>query len=495
MTSTSSPPLAPAIDRPIVQPFRSSQATRPQTGPPPTPIKRNPFTSFIVVGDVHGDLNQLVYPLTIFLNHTDHFSYIVYLGDYLDRGESSVYIFELINAIVKVPSLRNRIIFLRGNHESYSGATYDYIHPNATSDGVQLMMESLMFDAFEGLNLDITFHDPGHNILFSHCSLTDRRFDNILNFNSIAKSMPSRAAQFTYSNIDDTPLQTEHRLFRNIHGHSHRLSSEAEMNSFFGPDNTIDRICIDNDASYGFRVINNVFEYARDPLVSRVSFLVIERDESHMMNVIDIACNSDDDLNSAPLADIIKYINETVKTKNEVTESVLAAINAPSVLSFDASFNEYMFRMKRTGHDAMKPVEFAREVMKGVIGKRKGVTMYMNEMPLELYHRCGELKDVTEYVPVTKLFWEHVVDRDMYGEGWQDRMSKVLGIPYANGAINMKLKGGALKVSLDMIVGLVVGAVVMLIVMCVVIWCVRVIRRDESARLMMSQSERMSMPA
>ena len=76
------------------------------------------YDKVIVVGDVHGDLNQFIYPLIYFMNDIDN-SKIIYLGDYIDRGESNVYIYEILNALNNIPEFKNKIIFLRGNHESF----------------------------------------------------------------------------------------------------------------------------------------------------------------------------------------------------------------------------------------------------------------------------------------------------------------------------------------------------------------------------------------
>ena len=70
----------------------------------------------IVVGDIHGDLNQLLYPLIYFLKNFDTVKYIIFLGDYIDRGESNAYIYAIVKMLLNSPVFKNKVILLRGNH-------------------------------------------------------------------------------------------------------------------------------------------------------------------------------------------------------------------------------------------------------------------------------------------------------------------------------------------------------------------------------------------
>lgn len=68
----------------------------------------------IVVGDLHGDYESFKNALELHKN--DKKSFIVFLGDYGDRGENGVEIIEeLCNEISRDPS----ILALKGNHEDY----------------------------------------------------------------------------------------------------------------------------------------------------------------------------------------------------------------------------------------------------------------------------------------------------------------------------------------------------------------------------------------
>jgi len=71
----------------------------------------------VFIGDVHGDF----YTLLDILERTDAFNvlrnggYIVFLGDYVDRGEEQIRTLALV-ALLKT-SWRDRVVLLRGNHE------------------------------------------------------------------------------------------------------------------------------------------------------------------------------------------------------------------------------------------------------------------------------------------------------------------------------------------------------------------------------------------
>jgi len=74
------------------------------------PSKRN----LIVIGDLHGDLQSLSFILkdSGFNNEND---YLVFLGDYGDRGLNSAEVYCIILKLKK--EFPDRVILLRGNHE------------------------------------------------------------------------------------------------------------------------------------------------------------------------------------------------------------------------------------------------------------------------------------------------------------------------------------------------------------------------------------------
>ena len=72
----------------------------------------------LVVGDLHGDLQSLIFILeeSNFIEKRDKEAlYLVFLGDYGDRGEESPEVYYLILTLKS--AFREKIILLRGNHE------------------------------------------------------------------------------------------------------------------------------------------------------------------------------------------------------------------------------------------------------------------------------------------------------------------------------------------------------------------------------------------
>jgi hypothetical protein len=72
----------------------------------------------IVVGDLHGDLQSLIFILErseFIRNSPQAREYIIFLGDYGDRGAQSVEVYYLILSLKSI--FREKVILLRGNHE------------------------------------------------------------------------------------------------------------------------------------------------------------------------------------------------------------------------------------------------------------------------------------------------------------------------------------------------------------------------------------------
>jgi protein phosphatase len=69
----------------------------------------------IVVGDIHGDYESFRKACSLFDEKND---YLIFLGDYADRGSRGVEVIEGVLALLeKYPS---RVIALKGNHEDYT---------------------------------------------------------------------------------------------------------------------------------------------------------------------------------------------------------------------------------------------------------------------------------------------------------------------------------------------------------------------------------------
>ena len=111
----------------------------------------------ICVGDIHGDLNQLIYPLIHFITNKQAYKKILYIGDYTSRGFNDIYIYELIRKLL----VHDDIIFLAGNHD-----VQKYYSPN-----LKVEMSSFFDFKFNSIGLKTYFvwNDTQEPIVFTHC--------------------------------------------------------------------------------------------------------------------------------------------------------------------------------------------------------------------------------------------------------------------------------------------------------------------------------------
>ncbi|MEM4189628.1 MAG: metallophosphoesterase, partial [Candidatus Caldarchaeum sp.] len=83
------------------------------------PLVRVRFSSFLVVGDTHGDVMSSEKALRV---ADEHGCPIVFLGDYVDRGPYQLENLETL--FERKVSNPNTCILLRGNHETLTMNTY-----------------------------------------------------------------------------------------------------------------------------------------------------------------------------------------------------------------------------------------------------------------------------------------------------------------------------------------------------------------------------------
>ncbi|TFG33763.1 hypothetical protein EU527_06750 [Candidatus Thorarchaeota archaeon] len=77
-------------------------------------VVKIPGNQVIFVGDLHGELQSARSVQHYIEKYTNHF--FVFLGDYADRGPEQIETFNLVMALAL--SKPNRVLMLRGNHES-----------------------------------------------------------------------------------------------------------------------------------------------------------------------------------------------------------------------------------------------------------------------------------------------------------------------------------------------------------------------------------------
>jgi len=75
----------------------------------------NEYKRVIAIGDIHGQFEKLT-DLWKKINFNDKEDFVVFLGDYIDRGERSV---DCLKFIKMVTHFKQNVVALRGNHEDF----------------------------------------------------------------------------------------------------------------------------------------------------------------------------------------------------------------------------------------------------------------------------------------------------------------------------------------------------------------------------------------
>ena len=362
------------------------------------------YNKVIVVGDVHGDLNQFIYPLIYFMNDIDN-SKIIYLGDYIDRGESNVYIYEILNALNNIPEFKNKIIFLRGNHESFDSGTYDYMHTDVeemlSSDS---RIKSFMFDMFFNMDLDMNYYDENNKLLYTH-SPTSKDLEYVLSLNEYKHDERVK--------VDNTFTDDkEHKkmTYGNIHGHDHNMSSLERIKKVL--NGTKRMASLDCDASYGITLVHNAYKKTNrwtSELASEVTYLVMycDKDTGKIINT---------ENNCELITDRVLYMHlKDLNTKSfEYIKNYLIEHNKNTILhncfknlNLESSFRQFKKVYNDMFHDDPDMVNVLDNISNLYhinIKKKNSVNIYFHDVPIELYHMIGLFSDM-RYLCIYKLYW------------------------------------------------------------------------------------------
>lgn len=347
----------------------------------------------IAVGDVHGDLNQLIYPLKLFLSDPERYT-LVYLGDYIDRGESNVYIYEIINALYQHP----KIHFLFGNHELYDKGVVDYFSyhsPNKTKG--DSFIKTFTYDLFNKLPLKLTYYNEQTKILYSHSPLNRPL--------SIIKSLP-----ITVENAYTYDKGSQKMEYKNIHGHDHLMSSDDVIHLCFNTS-TVNMISIDNDASYGVAIMQNAMTKGTknwlDGAESNVTYLIIDDKDISRYKIVrekNIKYSSDRDYNYKSF-EIIKKDLEKCCKKDDFIKKYISKMNL-----------EYTFKHLKTIIKDNNITEFINETYKNNYLKHSNdnsANVYYHDLPIEIYQMFG-VSFKLKYIPVHRLYWKYILKNEQH---------------------------------------------------------------------------------
>lgn len=353
----------------------------------------------IVASDIHGDLNQLMHPLMLFLSDPSKYQ-LVLLGDYIDRGESNVYIYEIIRAIYKHPNVH--VLF--GNHELYDKGTIDYFsYQSPFRMNGNSFIKTFVYDLFNSLDLGITYYDHESNILYSHSPLNRPM--------SVIQKLP-KTVESTFTYDRDSP----NMKYKNIHGHDHRRSSKMALYEFF-KTNDVNMISIDNDASYGIKLMMNAMTVTcnnwTSNVVSDVYYLVINNSDIRKYDVKTetIKYGSKEDFNHVPFEYIKKKLMKACVNDRER--------NVIDSMSLQASWKA--FKSRGIGLTSLPGnVKKIYSTIIEVESDTQRANVYYHDLPFEFYQfalnesksKDNKLKQICghQYIPVHDLYWKHVLD-------------------------------------------------------------------------------------
>ena len=362
-------------------------------------FNKNTDDRIVIVGDVHGDLNQFIYPLIYFMNNFKQCRKIIYLGDYIDRGESNVYIYEILSKLISVNELKDKMIFLRGNHETYDSGVYDYMSLDVDKvNQTNSFIKSFMFEKFYALDLDIVHYDKDYNILFSHSPIS-RDLDSVIKLNTM-KTNHKVMLENTYTNERENKNMT----YRNIHGHDHTMSSNTDIDNFM--NGTKNMISLDGDSSYGIRLIQNAYKKTArwtECITSNVKFMVMNNNTYELIERT-IEFSSDRDLNTKSFEYIKKLLIEQSRNVSPIHYKFLN-------LNLNESINRFrQVYLDITNKDPqMKYILInIRNLYNTNINKKSSTNIYFHDVPLEIYQFFGFFNFIHS-APIYKLYWFNVL--------------------------------------------------------------------------------------
>ena len=354
----------------------------------------------LVVGDIHGDLNQLMYPLIDFFNHDCR--KIVFLGDYIDRGESNLYIYTIIKWLMNLKKYKDRIIFIRGNHESYRQTVFD--HYGKLDENK--FDSTFVYDSIHELKFDLVHYDEKLNILFSHSPLS-RPIEEVMKMKDDEKDN----VENTFTNDIENKTMT----YKNIHGHVHYMSRESVIDNFFHGNGKM--ISIDCDVSYGIKLVNNYLNKSKSKLMSNVKYLKIINDGNDYVIIekrVEFYGNANYNL---------KCFDEL---KNELKKMIEEEIDFKEAIKvFETEFKKE-FGVKPNKNNI---IQCLTERWNKNINSKSGVCVYFNDIPIDIYHHYDIFIDETQneigkiYLSIVgqyKLWW------NMYMTGMKRKEKKTM---------------------------------------------------------------------
>lgn len=196
---------------------------------------------YLIVGDIHGNVTSLNKFVPLF----DKFDAVIFCGDYVDRGESSIQVME---TVLKVPNA----IHLIGNHE------ISYIKKIKSGKTIVPKEENIKdFEKFKDLLLNVYkigydfYKDDNLSVSHAPAGLYQHEFNSIPNdifYYGWVEGKDERGFPRRLKLKEKFP---NHVSFKpTIYGHCHFKELNINTNEF----------CVDFDSGYGGDLAGAIFE-------------------------------------------------------------------------------------------------------------------------------------------------------------------------------------------------------------------------------------------
>lgn len=173
----------------------------------------------IVVGDLHGDIDSLLYIFSKFGYPPD--SDYLFLGDYVDRGQNSIEILLLLYSLKVI--YPQHIYILRGNHETKQ-ATKTFGFKDECLTYLDKRMYSLFCKSFSELPISAIINDK---IFCVHGGLSPS-LQYLSEFEAIEKPIPSLSLSSAEDLLWSDPIANAEQFFqKSMRGRGYLFNTDA----------------------------------------------------------------------------------------------------------------------------------------------------------------------------------------------------------------------------------------------------------------------------
>ena len=421
----------------------------------------------LVVGDIHGDLNQLLYPLFEFLDNQNIYKRIVFLGDYIDRGESNLNIYLIIKFFIENPSFKDKIIFLCGNHDVWED-TYGfnpYIKPMAYTPEIGGVVRTFVFQSLTQLPLELSYYVPEWNVLFTH-SPQVRRINGVyqdkvtgIDITPCQLSDATRDKMRVYTWFNDCGANNgQEQHYKNVCGHIHIFDDRALDYMFGEKAPAVLFAPIDGDSCYFFWVNTNFTRdlgiYPKEWKTNVLYISVPEDGQSWTKHVISVPFYGNDkrkpNYNLMTFKDLWQSIKSKLNINDNDADLILKQLEDEGITAFENSFrSEFKIPpdMELTGELILENIKMRRDNNKAIIP-----LVFFNDVPLEIYQHYGLFMNETVNdigMLFCKIIWGNLwykAWKKLFRHGMVDEYSHICEAEHATSEEEPKLDGGYMHV-------------------------------------------------